>query len=286
MLIHTSCCQRRSALLWVGRASNPDASWAVLGCWAAAAAYVLAQLCGRGCGLTLALAFAAGLSGSCNHRAQVKLWKRVLSLGIGHWVTTTRRRDRHVTVTSTLARRVESVAARAVSVGSSTTEATEAAAQIGESIESEILVDSWEVGDEGSNALVPKWDVHGTLLHIKKRVYIFQVHFILLLLPPSLPLSPDLSRPSSFMRPQETPFPSFSLVLQQGHTQSDPPSFLVFPWTPITYQDSVVPIAVNPIPVVPRTEPVQAPNTFTLLIRTIRRFFAVICTKLRARSAS
>ncbi|KAJ6604150.1 hypothetical protein DFH09DRAFT_1300415 [Mycena vulgaris] len=88
------------------------------------------------------------------------------------------------------------------------------------------------------------------------------------------------------MRPQETPFPSFSLVLQQGHAQSNPPSFLVFPWTPITYQDPVLPTAVNPIPAAPQTQPVPAPNTFTLLIRAIRRFFAVICTKLRARIAS
>ncbi|KAJ7456486.1 hypothetical protein FB451DRAFT_1407187 [Mycena latifolia] len=92
------------------------------------------------------------------------------------------------------------------------------------------------------------------------------------------------------MRPQDPPFPSFTLILSQGNAQHTPPSFVVFPWAPIIYQDpnpvAQFPVNANPSPAAPQIQPPPAPNTLTIIIRAIRHFLAMIATKLRMRSAS
>ncbi|KAJ7139574.1 hypothetical protein C8R44DRAFT_867708 [Mycena epipterygia] len=84
------------------------------------------------------------------------------------------------------------------------------------------------------------------------------------------------------MRPQDPAFPSFSFVLSQGCAQPTPPSFVVFPWTSITYQDPVVPTPLNANPILAASAipAVHAPNTLAIIIRAIRRFFAAIVNKL------
>ncbi|KAJ7451089.1 hypothetical protein FB451DRAFT_1409989 [Mycena latifolia] len=84
------------------------------------------------------------------------------------------------------------------------------------------------------------------------------------------------------MRPQDPPFPSFSLVLSRDNAQ---PSFVVFPWAPIIYQDpnpvAQFPVNSNPSPAAP-----PAPNNLAIIRRAIRHFLAMIATKLKMRSAS
>ncbi|KAJ7139603.1 hypothetical protein C8R44DRAFT_975389 [Mycena epipterygia] len=84
------------------------------------------------------------------------------------------------------------------------------------------------------------------------------------------------------MRPQDPAFPSFSFVLSQGCAQPTPPSYVVFPWTSITYYQNHVPTPLNaiPIPTAPPNPPVHAPHTLAIIIRAIRRFFAAIVNKL------
>ncbi|KAJ7693589.1 hypothetical protein B0H17DRAFT_1199712 [Mycena rosella] len=90
------------------------------------------------------------------------------------------------------------------------------------------------------------------------------------------------------MHPQQPPFPSFSLVLSQGHTQQ-PSKYITFPWASVTYQDQApvgqTPANTSPVPLAP-IQPVQTPNTLTVILRAIRQFFAMIVTKLKARIAS
>ncbi|KAF8213468.1 hypothetical protein K438DRAFT_1804030, partial [Mycena galopus ATCC 62051] len=73
------------------------------------------------------------------------------------------------------------------------------------------------------------------------------------------------------------PFPSISLVL----SQFDQPSYLVFPWTSISYQNPIVPAPMNPVTVAP-PQPSVAPTLSTLSIQ----FFANIVTRLRAQITS
>ncbi|KAJ7139609.1 hypothetical protein C8R44DRAFT_727632 [Mycena epipterygia] len=50
-----------------------------------------------------------------------------------------------------------------------------------------------------------------------------------------------------------------------------PPSFVVFPWTSITYQDPVpTPLNASPIPAAPPIPAVPTPNTLAIIIRAIR----------------
>ncbi|KAJ7124818.1 hypothetical protein C8R43DRAFT_1135497 [Mycena crocata] len=77
------------------------------------------------------------------------------------------------------------------------------------------------------------------------------------------------------------PFPSFSLVLSQPHVHS-PPTYLVFPWSPIIYQDPLPQPAhnANPAPVTPQI-PHAPPSQSKLnsVIRAIRHFLARIVAK-------
>ncbi|KAJ7456482.1 hypothetical protein FB451DRAFT_1564510 [Mycena latifolia] len=86
------------------------------------------------------------------------------------------------------------------------------------------------------------------------------------------------------MRPQDPPFPSFSLALSRANAQ---PSFVVFPWAPIIYQDpnpvAQFPVHANPSPAA--SQP-PAPNNLAIILRAIRHSLATIATKLRMRSAS
>ncbi|KAJ7693580.1 hypothetical protein B0H17DRAFT_1199700 [Mycena rosella] len=89
------------------------------------------------------------------------------------------------------------------------------------------------------------------------------------------------------MDPQQPPFPSFSLVLSQGHALQ--PSYMTFPWASVTYQDQTpvaqTPANTSPVPLAP-IQAVQTPNTLTVILRAIRHFFAMIVAKLKARIAS
>ncbi|KAJ7749567.1 hypothetical protein DFH07DRAFT_961705 [Mycena maculata] len=91
------------------------------------------------------------------------------------------------------------------------------------------------------------------------------------------------------MRPQDPPFPSFSLVLSQPHAQSIPPSFVVFPWTSLQYQSSAPQTPLNPnLVAVPVAQP-QAPttprlNAFSMVFNAIRHFVIVVAAKLRLRT--
>ncbi|KAJ7725382.1 hypothetical protein B0H16DRAFT_1895162 [Mycena metata] len=88
------------------------------------------------------------------------------------------------------------------------------------------------------------------------------------------------------MRP-DPPFPTFSLVLSQ-QTQSTPPSFLVYPWTPVTYHQPVVqaPQSTNATPTPPVALPPNTANTPTKVFRALYQLFAGLVAKLRARFAS
>ncbi|KAJ7837198.1 hypothetical protein B0H14DRAFT_3460253 [Mycena olivaceomarginata] len=78
---------------------------------------------------------------------------------------------------------------------------------------------------------------------------------------------------------QDPPLPSISLVL----SQSTQPSYLVFPWTPISYQNPVVPAPINVVPVAP-PQLSAAPTATTRMgiFRTLRQFLAKIITSFRA----
>ncbi|KAJ7785757.1 hypothetical protein B0H16DRAFT_1708004 [Mycena metata] len=90
------------------------------------------------------------------------------------------------------------------------------------------------------------------------------------------------------MRP-DPPFPTFSFVLSQ-QTQSTPPSFLVYPWTPVTYHQPVVqdPHSINAFPMwqPPVALPPNPVNTPTKILRALYQLFAGLIARLRARSAS
>ncbi|KAJ7356771.1 hypothetical protein DFH08DRAFT_954101 [Mycena albidolilacea] len=86
------------------------------------------------------------------------------------------------------------------------------------------------------------------------------------------------------MPPQDPPFPSRSLILSQ-HAQFTPVSYIVFPWTSVSYQ---VPIASAPIkryPILVAQPPAIAPtqNTLSIVIKALRKLFALV-TGLRARA--
>ncbi|KAJ7850710.1 hypothetical protein B0H14DRAFT_3451860 [Mycena olivaceomarginata] len=88
------------------------------------------------------------------------------------------------------------------------------------------------------------------------------------------------------MPPQDPPFPSRSLILSQ-YTQSTPVSYIVFPWTSVSYQ---VPIAsesapINKYPVLVAQPPAIAPtqNTLSIIIKALRKLFALVAG-LRART--
>ncbi|KAJ7456518.1 hypothetical protein FB451DRAFT_1564537 [Mycena latifolia] len=88
-----------------------------------------------------------------------------------------------------------------------------------------------------------------------------------------------------------SPGPALSFVHSHPLAgQCTPPSFVVFPWAPIIYQDpnpvAQTPANATPVPAAPQIHPVQAPSTLTIIIRAIRHFLAMIATKLRMRSAS
>ncbi|KAF7367329.1 hypothetical protein MSAN_00795100 [Mycena sanguinolenta] len=80
---------------------------------------------------------------------------------------------------------------------------------------------------------------------------------------------------------QDLPFPSISLVL----SQSPSTSYLVFPWTSITYQEPFAPAAVAayPIPVQTQQTAVSTSNSLITIIRALRQFFANIISRLKAR---
>ncbi|KAF7367430.1 hypothetical protein MSAN_00805600 [Mycena sanguinolenta] len=81
---------------------------------------------------------------------------------------------------------------------------------------------------------------------------------------------------------QDPPFPSISLVLSQSASTS----YLMFPWTSITYQEPFAPAAVAayPIPVAQSQQSaVPTPNTLPTSIEALRQFFANIVTRLKAR---
>ncbi|KAJ7022015.1 hypothetical protein C8F04DRAFT_1273014 [Mycena alexandri] len=88
------------------------------------------------------------------------------------------------------------------------------------------------------------------------------------------------------MRP-DPPFPTFSFVLSQ-QTQSAPPSFLVYPWTPVTYHQPVVQGAQNTnVTSTPLVAPIHSTvSTRTKVFRAFHQFFAGLITRLRARFAS
>ncbi|KAJ7693530.1 hypothetical protein B0H17DRAFT_1199654 [Mycena rosella] len=89
------------------------------------------------------------------------------------------------------------------------------------------------------------------------------------------------------MHPQQPPFPSFSLVLSQGHAPQ--PSYLTFPWASVTYQDQApvaqTPANANPVPPA-SIQPVQTLNSLTVILRAIHQFFTMILAKLKARITS
>ncbi|KAF8213606.1 hypothetical protein K438DRAFT_1956975 [Mycena galopus ATCC 62051] len=84
------------------------------------------------------------------------------------------------------------------------------------------------------------------------------------------------------MSHQDPPFPSISLVL----SQSTQPSYLVFPWTPVSYPNpaNIVPAPVNVAPPQPLVGP--TPSTLSIILRALRQFFANIFTSLKAWIAS
>ncbi|KAF7340092.1 hypothetical protein MVEN_01927300 [Mycena venus] len=140
---------------------------------------------------------------------------------------------------------------------------------------------------------VPKLDGHGTgvLFTYRRESTSFLSYFLLsfaTIYPLFLALKQTI-RPVFLPMPHpDPPFPSFSLVISQ-HAQSTPPSYLVFPWTSVSYQAPVVPAPINayPIPVVPPQPSVAVtPNTLTMIIRALRQFFANIVNRLRARITS
>ncbi|KAJ7480142.1 hypothetical protein B0H11DRAFT_2233693 [Mycena galericulata] len=85
------------------------------------------------------------------------------------------------------------------------------------------------------------------------------------------------------MRPQEPPFPSFSLVLSQPSAQSSPPSYVVFPWASISYQSSAAlnanPVLVNVAPQ-PQTHAPNNQNPLQRLLSVIHRVLGMIAAKL------
>ncbi|KAJ7171800.1 hypothetical protein C8R43DRAFT_944362 [Mycena crocata] len=81
------------------------------------------------------------------------------------------------------------------------------------------------------------------------------------------------------------PFPSFSLVLSQQHAQS-PSAYLVFPWSPIIYQDPIPQPApnANPAPVTPQIPHAPPQSKLKRIIRAIRPEFVERGIRLRLRS--
>ncbi|KAJ6501553.1 hypothetical protein C8R47DRAFT_1211128 [Mycena vitilis] len=87
---------------------------------------------------------------------------------------------------------------------------------------------------------------------------------------------------------QDQPLPSISLVLSQN-AQSAPASYIVFPWTSVRYQAPVLPAPANTnsVPTLPQTSVAQTPtNSLTNIIMAVRRFFALIVTRLKTGSIS